>query len=170
MMSNQIWNMMLINRIIRRFYLCKDVPLKFAENWLINHIQESYKSVTSVDRFKKDGKQLHTIKISCSDSETAGSLISDGIVIDGDFYACEKCNNIKKPLQCYQCWRFGHTSQNCTNDQICLKCSGKHAANDCEESDRPCCTNCKHAHFSNSKKCTVFLKKLAHLNGVASQK
>ena len=59
----------------------------------------------------------------------------------------------QKPLQCYQCFRFGHPSRVCKNDKLCVNCI-EQAHGECSEDTR--CNNCNLGHKSNDKKCPSY--------------
>jgi len=46
--------------------------------------------------------------------------------------------NIKR---CYKCWGYYHIAKNCTRDETCHKCAGKHTAAECKEKKNKC-VNC----------------------------
>ena len=60
-----------------------------------------------------------------------------------------------RPLQCYNCYGYGHASQKCTREKVCDCCS---------QSDHgicsrpPQCINCKESHRPRYKKCKSFKK------------
>jgi len=43
--------------------------------------------------------------------------------------------------RCFKCWGFHHIAKNCTRDETCHKCAGKHTATDCREKKNKC-VNC----------------------------
>lgn len=58
-----------------------------------------------------------------------------------------------RPLQCFRCWEFGHSKNNCKKNidrsNNCFKCSEPgHMAKDCTA--RLCCIICKEANFDSS--------------------
>ena len=62
----------------------------------------------------------------------------------------------QRPLQCYRCFKFGHPSDACRNEQkICMNCSApEHGLCDREVK----CVNCNEDHKPNSKNCEEFRK------------
>ena len=58
-----------------------------------------------------------------------------------------------KPIQCFNCFKFGHSSKVCKNAKTCLNCSAlEHGI--CEKT--PKCSNCQLDHQANDKNCNVF--------------
>ena len=51
-------------------------------------------------------------------------------------------------LQCFNCLKFGHIADKCTNNSRCAYCSGNHSSKSCGKSTTPCCSNCKDAKLS----------------------
>ena len=64
----------------------------------------------------------------------------------------------QRPLQCYRCFKFGHPSDACRNEQkICMNCSApEHGLCDREIK----CVNCNKDHKPNSKICEEFRKEV----------
>ena len=66
----------------------------------------------------------------------------------------------QKPLQCYNCYKFGHPSRVCKNDKLCGNCSLP-AHGDCLVISK--CINCGESHKSTDKKCGFFQAETAAL-------
>ena len=58
-----------------------------------------------------------------------------------------------KPLQCYNCFRYGHSSNICKNSKICHNCTGQEHGH-CQVA--PYCVNCNESHKSTDKKCEAY--------------
>ena len=73
-----------------------------------------------------------------------------------------------KPMRCFTCQKFGHTSSRCIdkdNKFTCGKCSGAHETTKCTETIFKC-ANCGGPHQSGSAECSVLKKEteiLAHM-------
>ena len=55
------------------------------------------------------------------------------------------------PIQCYNCFQYGHVASRCTNSTKCGNCSGPHEEEECE-SEQYCC-NCNERHSPKSRNC-----------------
>ena len=65
-----------------------------------------------------------------------------------------------RPMQCYNCFRYGHPSSVCKDNKICINCSSpEHGP--CSNSTK--CSNCKEDHKANDKRCTEYKKEEAAL-------
>lgn len=79
----------------------------------------------------------------------------------------------RDPNQCYRCQRYGHGQSRCTFPQRCVKCSGPHAAKDCQlekPSDgkrNAVCALCKGEHPANYKGCKEFPKPVSRTRNPA---
>ena len=58
-----------------------------------------------------------------------------------------------RPLQCYNCFGFGHPSRRCEKDKLCNACSQDYHG---ECSKQELCINCKNAHKATSKDCPLY--------------
>ena len=84
---------------------------------------------------------------------------------------------IPNPLRCFNCQRFGHTSDRCKFDAACPRC-GKDSHNDSQCNPPPSCVNCNESHSPRYKGCAVFkfelgiqkLKTLERLSYVEAKK
>ncbi len=60
--------------------------------------------------------------------------------------------NVGRPTQCFTCHKFGHISNQCTENNTCFKCgSTEHDGENCHEELK--CINCGENHHSRSGKC-----------------
>jgi hypothetical protein len=59
---------------------------------------------------------------------------------------------VDRPLQCYKCQGFGHSSKWCNAREVCLVCSGEHMLKDCPRT-RVKCVNCGANHAANYGGC-----------------
>lgn len=60
-----------------------------------------------------------------------------------------------RPLQCFNCFGFGHPSRACTRDKLCMVCS-KAFHGEC--SGTATCANCKKNHSARDKICPILQK------------
>ena len=59
----------------------------------------------------------------------------------------------QRPLQCYNCFGYGHASRRCTSNKICVNCS-HYEHGDCDRSAK--CVNCKEEHCAKDKTCSTY--------------
>lgn len=68
-----------------------------------------------------------------------------------------------KPLQCFNCQRFGHSSSVCRSTSRCINCAESHTKTPGERCTKPTvCCNCKSDHMANSSKCAHYKQRLAN--------
>ena len=65
---------------------------------------------------------------------------------------------VQKPLQCFNCWRFGHPQSKCQANQVCRHCGSKAHEGACP-TPTVCC-NCKGSHSPTDKTCPSYLKEV----------
>ena len=61
----------------------------------------------------------------------------------------------QRPMQCFNCFRFGHPSNACRNEKICINCSAQEHGH-CTKNMK--CANCHEAHKANDKSCLEYKK------------
>ena len=67
----------------------------------------------------------------------------------------------QKPLQCYNCYGFGHPSRVCKNTKLCNVCAEpEHGICSAE----PKCLNCSQNHKSNDHRCEMYKNEEAAIN------
>ena len=66
-----------------------------------------------------------------------------------------------RPIQCFNCFKFGHPSRVCKNAKTCLNCA---ALEHGECSSNPKCANCQLGHKANDKNCDAFKFEQSALN------
>lgn len=74
---------------------------------------------------------------------------------------CVKCDVtpfIQKVTQCFNCWRFGHVSNQCRSKVRCVKCANDHKEDVCEVIDEFICAGCQLKHKANDKDCEIYKK------------
>lgn len=59
---------------------------------------------------------------------------------------------VDRPLQCFKCQGFGHSSKWCGGKEVCLVCAGSHMLKDCPKTNVKC-INCGNNHAANYGGC-----------------
>ena len=81
------------------------------------------------------------------------SIVPHEIIIENEIIKVRPYR--QRPLQCFNCYGFGHVSDVCTRDKTCQFCSQP----DHGECTRPrVCANCSESHDSYNKSCNIFKK------------
>lgn len=151
--------------------ICFGVPETVSEVDLLNHVKQSYPSCEKVIRFMTKTKSAtSTVKLIFNEMDELRQAIDNGIYIQK---LCLKLRVEKarpprpRPLQCYQCWGYGHLASNCSSDKVCRRCSGTITSGadhkDCGNS--PKCCNCGSLDHdaTNHSDCPLFNKILQKL-------
>jgi len=151
----------------KKFLVLRDIPPEFSESEILNEIQLQYKSVTKVDRFKKNGGTLlWMLKIELDNENDYQSLLNSDLFLFNIYVVVEKYINIRKPPICRNCWEMGHISEKCINNKRCKVClSEEHSNANCSNNFK--CTNCNGNHLSTDISCPkyqAFLKKYNNMS------
>jgi hypothetical protein len=73
------------------------------------------------------------------------------------YYSLKVETYIPNPLRCFNCQKFGHSSDRCKNGKVCFICGSENCtAENCKEEPR--CVNCNENHLSSSKQCSIWIK------------
>ena len=72
---------------------------------------------------------------------------------------CKVSLFVPKPLQCFNCQRFGHPKMKCKSKPVCGRCG--HEAHEGSCKTDAVCINCKGDHAPNSKNCPSYKKEAA---------
>ena len=144
--------------------LLKHVPLNLTDSFIINELSKSHPSIKESNRFLKNGKSLYTVKITFSSLACMNKALSEGLILNNQFFWPEQYINIKKPTQCLKCYKFNHTATRCTaKENICSLCSGQHHYKTCT-SEILKCVNCDGGHNALNKTCPIYKKMLTQVN------
>ena len=65
----------------------------------------------------------------------------------------------ERPLQCFKCFAFGHSSKKCTGEQKCATCSLEKLEGECL--GPVLCLNCNGNHSARYKECAAYKKEMA---------
>ena len=79
--------------------------------------------------------------------------------VDVGYERCKVSLFVQRPMQCYNCQRFGHTKQKCKSNPVCGRCG--HESHDGPCTEEAVCPNCKGAHAPSSKNCPSYKKEAA---------
>ena len=105
----------------------KDVPFPddisetgINECELHNAIKTKYPNAKT-ERFKKDGKPMHIVKITPEDQNQAEEFLQTGFNIGNLGVRVEKALNKPRVIQCFKCFQMGHIATVCQNPTKCSK-------------------------------------------------
>ena len=115
--------------------------------------------VVNASKSKKDGKSVetNTLLLTFIRINVPKSLKIFYRVIPVDVY-------IPNPLRCFNCQRFGHHENNCTEDpgSVCENCGADGHAHQTSQCKNPTkCINCGKGHSPKSNTCEAWLKEKA---------
>ena len=121
---------------------------------LLSSLQIRGYDCTDVEVFEIPNKKNPERKLRIAKIKFDGQNLPQYIKIEGT--RREVRPFIPKPLQCRNCSRFGHSTNNCRNNPICAYCSSEnHTTKWNCETER--CVNCHGNHHSRSKTCPFYL-------------
>lgn len=99
------------------------------------------------------------VLIATTDVNEANKACNDGLIWRYQLYNCEPYLDSARPLQCFQCWKWGHISRNCKKTTpVCQRCNtSRHTdpGNNCQRASR--CPNCNGNHSARSPDCPEYI-------------
>lgn len=108
-------------------------------------------------------KKHHTsVVIEFGHPEDANKALDFGLTWLGQMKTCESYDRTMRLLQCFRCYKYGHTGTRCRAPIQCGKCSGSHDKEECTESTKKCAL-CGQGHYAWSDNCTFRTKERARL-------
>lgn len=139
-----------ISRCVVNCRAVMDLADKILEEELFEQGVRGFRRITK--RVGKDNVNTSTLILTI-----AGTVIPAHI--DFGYIRCKTRPYFPAPMQCYNCWGFGHTSKRCQQSHAtCGTCSKDHTI----DKENPCqaevyCKRCdRHSHSLASRKCPVY--------------
>jgi hypothetical protein len=99
-----------------------------------------------------------TLKVACSNAETANQLLTTRIRVEDHLVNIRK--DLRIPIRCVKCQEYGHTQDACIGIEKCANCSSEfHGSGECNRA--PKCVSCGEgsSHPSTSLTCPTFIRK-----------
>lgn len=134
--------------------LIRGVSTDLPEKLILENIESKYK-VCEVKRLNRRNKNFNDDGDKWIPSESIllsfeGQDLPDKVIIFG--LLARVTPYVRNPMQCYRCFRFGHTSTRCKWEANCIMCGkNKHEGDACEGTV-PWCIHCKAPHKSTDTK------------------
>lgn len=143
-----------------------------------------------INELKANNEQIESMEmklVTCISKKKRGATSNDVIVeVDADAYAkllnigtlnlpwreCRIYEHIHLK-RCFKCCGYSHISNQCSREQFCSKCAGKHKYAECRN-NRTCCINCKSMnerfnlrldtnHHAWSRNCDVYQRRISSM-------
>lgn len=128
--------------------VAKGIPTSISEENLLEIFKSQFPSCIKIIRFlNKEKKPITMVKAVFKDAADLENSIHNGLYLK-DYcmrIRLEKANPAKpRPIQCYNCWGFGHVAKFCKLPKACQRCSEPiNTTNDHAVCDRAFkCCNC----------------------------
>ena len=115
-------------------------------------------------RLFKD-QQFATMILEVSDPVMGNAMLDNSIVIGDVLRACSVFNKACRTLQCFKCYHYGHITVQCTREERCGHCAGRHStqANACVSGVKPKCCLCGGPHKPWQRECPDKQKEIARI-------
>lgn len=142
--------------------LCRQMsPVAFVEALKVENI-----AAVSGSWLSPADHQSGVMKVTLRDEEEVHRVLSNPANICGMNVECAKFVDIRRPTQCFNCWKFGHIAEICKEQKVCKKCAKRHSHRDCKITGHQAqgkCTNCKGNHAATFTGCPVYTSELEKL-------
>ena len=148
--------------------IVKGIPVDFTEDDIVRGYEGNFE-IEAVKRMKKKVKNAETNEKEWVDCQTvlitfAGQDLPSEIVIYKVKSKVEPY--VPRPMQCFKCFRYGHTSKTCRGKDMCIMC-GKEKHQDKCSVKSPNCYHCSGQHKSTDFNCPIY-KKYEQINTIMS--
>ena len=137
----------------------KHVDQEITEKEIEEALVESIFSFEKFQRIilKKDNRPTKSVKIFLSDRHNRDTLVKSGLKIGFLKFEAKRALPSNKPLQCFRCWSYGHTSKFCRREELCRKCAEHHSLITCPNQLIKC-ANCNLPHEANNVQCPKYIE------------
>ncbi|KAL1447696.1 hypothetical protein WDU94_005614 [Cyamophila willieti] len=141
---------------MQRTAIVRDIDLDIDNDTFLENADAGTYKIINVQRLNRrseaDGKIAYvpskTMKITF-----AGQDFPSYIVL---WYTKVTCEPYKQnPIQCFNCYKFGHITKSCRSTKLCKICFQKEDGHTCNPTIVKC-TNCDGTHNASSKSCPEF--------------
>ncbi|KAH6941749.1 hypothetical protein HPB50_023138 [Hyalomma asiaticum] len=86
------------------------------------------------------------------------------VTVEGEEYEIEPCQQV--PVQCMNCFAFGHQARRCQSSVRCKLCAGYHHHHACQFSGGYLCVNCGGGHAATYSSCPAKQRAIAELESL----
>ncbi|KAF9760682.1 Nucleic-acid-binding protein from mobile element jockey [Nosema granulosis] len=130
----------------------KKLPTGIPQEILEEELKAAGLNFTSWEWRNKRGTPRATLLVTLQDQSLYNKTLSKGrVLLFQTQFRVEKTLSIK-PVQCFNCQKFGHSSITCTGQTKCRTCSLEHRSKDCPKGLKKC-ANCMGDHCSTALIC-----------------
>ena len=142
--------------------LVKNIPAKFTSEEIVSACKSNIE-VIDVKRLNMRNKNSPNENNKWIPSQTvvitfAGQSLPKDIFIFNVKTYIEPY--VSRPMQCYNCYKFGHTSKTCKKEKLCPTCGGLNHDDGEICNLKPCCVNCNGEHKSFYTICPIYKEQL----------
>ena len=134
-----------------------------------NGLKPVYISPLHAEKMKENDAKGALIMVFRTKRE-ANEAIDNGLVIDGQIHMARVYDRECRIKQCFNCYKYGHFSSQCTNKQVCGRCSHNHATPlrhkpqpECRDEYSDKCAGCGKQHPAWSKSCQLRLAEIQRI-------
>jgi len=133
------------------------------ENHLPEHSLATIRWIKPPLRRQQDQRKAFAL-LHVTEADIANNILRDGICIDNERFGIHK--DMKEPIRCAKCQRYGHIARNCrSTSDVCGTCTENHRTSHCNAFRTTRCVNCRsNNHTSWNRKCPEFLRRTEIIN------
>ncbi|KAH7977522.1 hypothetical protein HPB49_002166 [Dermacentor silvarum] len=145
----------ILNWYSRRLGRIRDVPLNYTDRLLVESLRDY--GVVSVRRqcaYRLKGNSTETCRRFTNSvilHFRADRHMPSHVYLGFTRYRVDRY--FGAPTQCYNCQRYGHTSEFCQHSRRCKNCAGPHSHKECSSPTNLLCANCKGHHAATYSGC-----------------
>lgn len=111
-------------------------------------------NVTATKRFFKQTSEEEKVPIPTMTLFFSTPTIPREVIIAHEIFQVKKF--IPRPTTCYNCWKLGHSEDNCRSATRCRRCGGPHTGDSNCQSPLVCPTCGKEGHIAGVPECPIY--------------
>ena len=137
--------------------MVRGIPKHITDEEINRDLHLCYPQAKASRLISKQGP-MNLVKVIFSSREELEHAIIHSLWLEDIGLNCSVEVAHRNITQCFNCWKYGHSSKICANTKICCNC-GKDTPHDMINcTQRTQCSNCNMPHKANDKQCVKLLQ------------
>ena len=129
----------------------------------LDEFKQEYRIKETLRMNNKEKVPLTTVRIELENEDALNKVIKHGLYLQNYHYRVSEWEN--RVIMCLKCQGFGHKSDKCDKEQVCVKCTGNQSSKECSKpKNEYLCKNCGQNHASWKSNCPKLIQRKIETN------